>query len=156
NFVDSSGTPRFIGSAAGPVDNDQWGLDINHILTANDRLHGYYIFNLSKSVEPNFFGNTIPGFGHTYLGHRQFFSLNETHPFAQTLINEARCGFTRQFGKNTQNTQHTPADFGIRNGITQQIGLPQIDIAGGALNFGGPSNFPSGRGDTTLVAGDTV
>jgi hypothetical protein len=25
NFVDSSGTPRFIGSAPGPVDNDQWG-----------------------------------------------------------------------------------------------------------------------------------
>src|SRR6185369_3002532 len=28
-------------------------------------------------------------------------------------------------------------------------------IAGGALNIGGPSAFPSGRGDTTIVAGDT-
>ena len=156
NFVDSSGTPRFIGSAPGPVDNDQWGLDISHILNPSDRLHGYYSFNLSKSVEPNILGNTIPGFGHTYRIHRQFFSLNETHTFSPNLINEARFGFNRLFGTNTPNAQLNPADFGIRNGITQPIGLPQIDIAGGALNFGGPSNLPAGRGDTTFVAGDTL
>jgi hypothetical protein len=156
NFVDSSGTPRFIGAARGPVDNDQWGLDISHILTASDRLHGYYSFDLSKSVEPNYFGNTIPGFGHTYRIHRQFFSLNETHTFGAELINEVRSGFNRQFGTNTPNAPLNPADFSIRNGITQPIGLPQIDIAGGALDFGGPSNFPSGRGDTTFVAGDTL
>jgi hypothetical protein len=156
NFVDSSGTPRFVGSAPGPVNNDQWGLDISHILTASDRLHGYYSFNLSKSVEPNYVGNTIPGFGHTYHIRRQFFSLNETHTFSPNLINEVRFGFNRQFGTNTPNAQLNPADFGVRNGITQPIGLPQIDIAGGALNFGGPSNFPSGRGDTTFVAGDTL
>jgi hypothetical protein len=156
NFVDSSGTPRFIGSTPGPVNNDQWGLDINHILTGSDRLHGYYSFNLSKSVQPNYLGNTIPGFGHTYLVRRQFFSFNETHTFSPNLINEARFGFNRQSGSNTPNAQLNPADFGIRNGITQPIGLPQINLAGGALNFGGPSNFPAGRGDTTFVAGDTL
>ena len=156
NFVDSSGTSRLIGSAPGPVDNDQWGLDISHILTATDRLHGYYSFDLSKSVEPTISGNTIPGFGQTYRIHRQFFSLNETHTFSPDLINEVRFGFNRQFGTNTPNAQLNPADFGIRNGITQSIGLPQIDIAGGALDFGGPSKFPSGRGDTTFVAGDSL
>ena len=156
NFVDSSGTPRFIGSAPGPVGNDQWGLDISHILTASDRLHGYYSFDLSKSVEPTISGNTIPGFGHTYRIHRQFFSLNETHTFSPNLIDEGRFGFNRQFGTNTPNAELNPANFGIRNGISQAIGLPQIDIAGGSLDFGGPSNFPSGRGDTTFVTGNTL
>jgi hypothetical protein len=156
NFADSSEAPRFIGSAPGPVNNDQWGLDISHILSKADRLHGYYSFNLSQSIEPNYSGNTIPGFGHTYRVRRQFFSLNESHTFSPNLINEARFGFNRQFGTNTPNARLNPADFGIRNGITQPIGLPQISIAGGALNFGGPSNFPSGRGDTTFVAGNTV
>jgi Carboxypeptidase regulatory-like domain/TonB dependent receptor len=156
NFVDSTGTLRFIGSAPAPVDNDQWGLDISHTVRERDRLHGYYTFNYSKSIEPNYFGNTIPGFGHTYLVHRQFFSLNETHTFGPNLINEARFGFNRQFGSNTPNARLNPADFGIRNGIMQPIGLPQIDIAGGALDFGGPSNFPAGRGDTTFVAGDNL
>jgi hypothetical protein len=31
-----------------------------------------------------------------------------------------------------------------------------MGIAGGALNIGGPSTFPSGRGDTTIVAADTM
>jgi hypothetical protein len=156
NFIDSSGTPRFIGSAPGPVNNDQWGLDISHILNERDRLHGYYSFNLSNSVEPIYFGNTIPGFGHIYFGHRQFFSLNEMHTFGPNLIAEARFGFNRQLGSTKPNAQLNPTDFGIRNGITQPIGLPQIDIAGGALDFGGPSMLPTGRGDTTFVAGDNL
>ncbi|HEY9503376.1 MAG TPA: TonB-dependent receptor, partial [Pyrinomonadaceae bacterium] len=52
--------------------------------------------------------------------------------------------------------QLNPAEFGIRNGVTEPIGLPQINIAGGGLNFGGPANQPSGRGDTTIVAADTL
>jgi hypothetical protein len=156
NLIDSSGTARFVGSAPAPVNNDQWGLDISHILTSSDRLHGYYSLNLTKSVEPNFSGNTIPGFGHTYRNRRQFFSLNETHTLSPNRINEVRFGFNRQSGSNTPNSQLNPADFGIRNGIMQPIGLPQIDIAGGALNFGGPANFPAGRADTTVVVGDTL
>lgn len=34
--------------------------------------------------------------------------------------------------------------------------MPQIGVAGGGLNFGGPSAQPSGRGDTTFVVADTV
>src|SRR6185295_19168060 len=79
NFVDSSGTPRFIGSSAGPVHNDQWGMDIDHILSGSDRLHGYYNIDRVRSTEPNYSGNTVPEFGHTYVVQRQFFSLNETH-----------------------------------------------------------------------------
>ena len=49
NVIDSSGAPRYIGSAPGPVDVDQWGIDISHVFNKNDRLHGYYSFNLTKS-----------------------------------------------------------------------------------------------------------
>ena len=55
----------------------------------------------------------------------------------------------------TPNAQLNPADFGILNGISEPIGLPQISIAGG-LNFGGPAINPSGRGDTTFVVADTL
>ena len=43
----------------------------------------------------------------------------------------------------TPKAQLNPADFGILNGISEPIGLPQINIAGG-LNFGGPANLPVG------------
>ncbi len=49
-----------------------------------------------------------------------------------------------------------PADYGINNGITTAVVLPQITVQGVGLNFGGPSAFPQGRIDTTLVLSDTL
>src|SRR4029079_16094704 len=65
-------------------------------------------------------------------------------------------GLNRLSSTTQPNALLNPANFGIRDGIAQPIGLPQINISGGSLNFGGPSVFPSGRGDTTIVAGDMM
>ena len=156
NFMDSSGTPRFISSASAPVNVDQWTTDININLSPRDRLHGYHAVQRALTIEPTRFGNTIPGFGNTSLPLRQIFTLNETHTFGTKVVNEARAGFNRFSSSTTPNAQLNPADFGILNGVNQPIGLPQISVAGGALNFGGPSNQPSGRGDTTFVVADTI
>jgi len=156
NFADSSGTPRFVGSANAPVDADQWSLDMNYNLKVQDQLHGYYNLYRTLSSEPTRTGNTIPGFGNTTNVLRQVFTFNETHTFSACAVNEIRLGFNRFSSSNIPNAQLNPLDFGINNGITHPIGLPQISVAGGALNFGGPSAQPSGRGDTTLVAADTV
>ncbi len=155
NFVDASGTPRFVGSARAPVDSDQWTLDINYNVAKNDRLHGYYALYCTSSTEPRT-GSTVPSFGNTADVQRQIFTLNETHIFGPTLVNEIRFGFNRWFSTNKPNTQVNPADFGINNGITEAIGLPQINVAGGNLSFGGPAAQPSGRGDTTFVIADNV
>jgi len=156
NIIDSTGTSRFVGSASAPVDAGQWGMDITHILSQSDRLHGYYGFDLTQTTEPTLRGNTIPNFGYIQRPYRHFFSLNETHTFAQNRINELRVGLNRLSSTTQPNALLNPANFGIRDGIAQPIGLPQINISGGSLNFGGPSVFPSGRGDTTVVAGDMM
>ena len=156
NFVDSSGNSRFIGSATAPVDVDQTTIDISYNLAQNDRLHAYYATQHVDIIEPNRFGNTIPGFGHVFVIRRQVFTLNETHTFSSNVVNEARFGFTRTYGTSTPVAQQNPADFGIKAGRNEPVGLPQINIAGGALNFGGPTNFPSGRGDTMFVVADTL
>lgn len=154
NFVDSSGTSRFVGSANASVDTDQWSVDISHNLGKNDRLHGYYSVYRTALLEPTRNGNTVPGFGNTTFQLRQVFTFNETHIFGPTLVNEFRFGFNRFSSATTPNAQLDPTDFGINNGITDPIGLPQISVAGG-LNFGGPSINPSGRGDTTFIVGDS-
>jgi hypothetical protein len=155
NIVDSSGNSRFVGSARASVDTDQWTIDINYNFGNNDRLHGYYNLFRTSNTEPNRNGNTVPGFGNTSRQQRQIFTLNETHIFGSALVNELRLGFNRFHSETAPNAQQNPADFGINNGITQAIGLPQISVAG-ALNFGGPSINPSGRGDTTIVIGNTL
>jgi len=155
NLTDSGGTARFVGSAPALVNTDQWSIDISHNLGKNDRLHGYYSVYRTFNTEPTRNGNTIPGFGNNSRLFRQVLTLNETHIFGPTLVNELRLGFNRFSGVTTPNAKLNPTDFGINGGVTQPIGLPQISVAGG-LNFGGPSVNPSGRGDTTFVIGDSL
>lgn len=155
NLFDSSGTPRFVGSVNAPVDGDQWAIDIAHNFSANDRLHGYYVFYRTQGSEPTRTGNTLPGFGNVTRARRQAFTLNETHIFSPTLVNEFRFGLNRFRAATTPTAQLNPAEFGINNGINEPVGLPQINIAAD-LNFGGPSAQPSGRGDTTFVVSDTL
>ena len=153
-----SGVPiaRFQGSGTAPVDIDQYTIDMSHNFGTKDRLHGYYAFQRDKRGEPNLQGNTVPGFGDTRQSRRQIFTLNETHIFGPNLTNEARLGFNRINITFTPNLQVNPADFGINNGVNQDIGLPQISITGFNFNIGGPAGFPQGRADTTVVLSDTL
>ncbi len=156
NLIDSSGTPRFIGSANAPVDGDQWTIDITYNLTQKDRLHGYYNLYRTLGNEPTRTGNTIPGFGNFVRAQRQSFTLSETHIFSPTVVNEFRFGLNRLKAATRPNLQLNPAEFGINNGIDESIGLPQINIAGGNLNFGGPAPQPSGRGNTSFTFSNTL
>jgi hypothetical protein len=144
----------FQGSGTAPVDIDQWTLDISHNLGSSDRLHGYYAHQKDLRQEPVLQGNTLPGWGDTREARRQIFTFNYTHTFSPALVNEASLGFNRIFITFTPNAQLNPADFGIRNGINEPVGIPQISVTGLLLNFGGPAGFPQGRGDTTFVAAD--
>ena len=111
NFVDSSDTSRFVGSATAPVNVDHWTIDISHNLGQKDRLHGYYAVQRRDFLEPSRDGNTIPGFGNTHHSFRQFFSLNETHVFGPALVNEARIGFNRLHANTKPKAQLNPADL---------------------------------------------
>jgi hypothetical protein len=156
NAAGPTGAPRFIGTGTANVDIDQWTGDVNHQLGQNDRLHAYYAYQRDQRGEPNLQGNTIPGFGDTRTSNRQIGTLNHTHIFGPSLVNEARFGFNRINITFAPNVTSNPADFGIRNGITAPVVLPQITVQGVGLNFGGPSAFPQGRIDTTFVFSDTV
>ncbi|MDQ2922377.1 MAG: hypothetical protein M3R52_12310, partial [Acidobacteriota bacterium] len=96
------------------------------------------------------------GFGDTRKSHRQIFTLNETHTFGARMVNEARFGFNRIHIKFSPNAKLNPLDFGIKDGVTDAIGLPQMAVGGGGINMGGPAGFPQGRSDTTFVFSDTL
>jgi carboxypeptidase family protein len=150
------GTNQFAGSATAPVNIDQWTLDMSHNIGINDRLHGYYAIQRDERGEPTLQGNSVPGFGDTRQSRRQIFTLNETHTFGSSVVNEARFGFNRIHIAFTPNAQLNPLDFGIVNGVNEPIGLPQLAVGGSGLNFGGPAGFPQGRSDTTYVFSDTL
>jgi hypothetical protein len=156
NAAGPGGSARFVGSGTAPVNIDQETIDISHQMGQDDRLHAYYAVQRDFRGEPILQGNSIPGFGDTRQSRRQIFTLNETHTFTPNLVNEARFGYNRIHIVFTPNALLNPADFGISDGVTEAIGLPQISISNFTLNFGGPAGFPQGRGDTGFVVSDTL
>jgi hypothetical protein len=153
---DSTGL-RAIGSELAPVTIDQGTGDVRTNLRQNDDLHVYYAFQSDFRHEPNAQGNTVPGYGDNRGGHRQVLTLNETHVFSSSLVNEVRGGYNRIHISFDPTTLTDTAALGINVGVTQNPApLPQITITGPGLNFGGPGGFPSARNVTTTAIGDTA
>ncbi len=159
NFIpvanDSTGSV-FAGSSPGPVKTDQFSGDLSHKISDADSLHLYYAWQQDARTEPNLQGNTIPGFGDHRTAHRQIGTINEVHIFSSNTVNEARIGFNRIAISFSPNTPVDAASYGIDNGVANPIGLPQTTVSDIGLNFGGPSGFPQGRFDTTIVFSDSL
>jgi hypothetical protein len=147
----------FIGSATAPVNIDQGTADINHTFSDKDSLHGYYVYQNDFRGEPTQ-GSNIPGFGDTRAGHRQVFTLGETHVFSPALVNEARIGANRIHLVFFPQNATDPASLGLAGllGPNQQFLPTFVASDQPGLTFGDERNFPQGRGDTALEAADTI
>ena len=155
NAFDADGTPRFVGSAPAVTDQDRLTIDVKHNTRRNDRFQAFYGSQWVRSIEPTSQGNNVPGFGATARPSRSVLAVSATQVFGSTLLNEARFGRTRLDGGTFPASPLNPLEYGIRNGVTNAIGLPQMIVAG-AVNFGGPGTLPQGRFDTSYVVTDTL
>jgi hypothetical protein len=155
NFFDSDGTPRFVGSSDASVDENTWTADGRYNAGSRGRVQVFYGRQSVDSVEPASGGTSIPGFGQKRAIWKSTLTVSETHTFSPGLLNEVRFGQTMQDGSTLPGSALNPADFGIANGVTRPIGLPQLVVAG-SLNFGGPALLPQGRKDTLYLFNDTV
>jgi hypothetical protein len=155
NVVAADGTERFVGSAPAEFDSDRWTIDLRHQLADNHRLHLFKGSQRLFAAEPAAQGNSIPGFGSVRSPSHGILTLVYEHAVGRSVVNEARVGRSRLDGGTLPAAQLNPADFGIANGVTEAIGLPQIAVAGD-LNFGGPGILPQGRFDTSWVFADVV
>src|SRR5262245_17329061 len=90
NVFDADGTPRFVGSAPAVADQDRWTVDVTENVGRRDRLHLFYGSQFVRSLEPTSQGNSIPGFGSTSKPSRSVLTVNATHIFGSSMLNEAR------------------------------------------------------------------
>ena len=155
NYFDADGTPRFVGAADARVDENTWTADVRHNAGKRDRLLMFFGRQRITGVEPTSQGTSIPGFGQRRAITKTTLTVSDTHMFSAGLLNEARFGRTMQDGGTFPATALNPVDFGIVNGVTRPLGLPQMVVAG-ALSFGGPATLPQGRHDTLYVFNDTL
>ena len=162
--TDASAAPAdftgFTGGTLANVSLNQGSADIDVELRQSDRLHGFYVVQKDLRQEPTAGGaiaTNIPGFGDTRDGFRHLATLSEDHTFGPALANTVRLGFNRIHLTFTPNGLLDPTKFniGMPSGSPAATGLPFFNVAG-TLGFGGPTNEPQGRGDTTAVLNDTL
>src|SRR5271154_179128 len=147
---------NYVAFTPGPVNIDQFTVDIMHQFSSSDSAHGFYAFQKDVRTEPALQGDTIPGWGDHRNAHRQILTFNETHIFSPSFVNEARLGFNRiSIAFNPANLTD-PTSVGIGDGLSGPVGLPQITLSDIGLVLGGPSGFPQGRNDTLGVFSDTA
>jgi len=124
---------------------------IDYTATTKLSIYGSFVAeSVAQNIATSMWSNdNVPSVGNTFGNPSYAGVLHTAYAISPNLVNEARFGFNRIFIRFSPNAQLNPADFGI-TGLNRPIGLPQISIGGSRLNFGGPSGFPQGRGDTTL------
>ncbi len=146
----------FQGVPLGHEHSDQFTIKIDHELTKDQRLTGYYYFTQHYLAKPfakfQAGGATLPGFGDLTDERVQQLNLSHTWTIGSTSVNEARFTFFRE-GQGTflhpQNTKLTqdscatvPAtacfadpnnpDLGIHPNLgASHEGVPYINISGG-------------------------
>jgi hypothetical protein len=147
---------NYVAFTPGPVNIDQFTVDIMHQFSSSDSAHGFYAFQKDVRTEPALQGDTIPGWGDHRNAHRQILTFNETHVFNPTFVNDVRLGFNRiSIAFNPANLTD-PNSVGLGDGLQGNVGLPQITLSDIGLVFGGPAGFPQGRNDTLGILSDTA
>jgi hypothetical protein len=152
-----NGGPAFLGSATAPVDIDQGTADLHHNFNDIDSIHGYYVYQRDLRGEPAQ-GCGIPGCGDIREGHRQVLTLNETHVFSSSVVNEARLGANRIHITFTPQNTTDPNSLGLGTALgPNEAFMPTVVLTFlQGLTFGDERGFPQGRGDTTFALGDTL
>ena len=161
--TDTTGNPAnfngFSGAALANVSLNQGSGDLDFELTQNDRLHFYYVMQKDLREEPTQGGAApanIPGFGDTRDGFRQLMTISEDHIFSPALTNTVRLGYNRIHLTFTPTALNPPILIsGLPPGAPVGVGIPNINVTGD-MDFGGPTDEPQGRGDTTVVLNDTL
>jgi Carboxypeptidase regulatory-like domain/TonB dependent receptor len=126
-------------------DTDQFGLRVDHYLTAADNLNFRYMYSngtLFDALSPA--GASVPGFP-VGEGHRaQNFVAQETHTFSPSMVGVARFSYLRNKFRVDEHINHTPLSslgFTYSPSLAEAAGPPFIQV-NGYTSVGDPITGP--------------
>jgi carboxypeptidase family protein/TonB-dependent receptor-like protein len=133
------GVPNYIFQAAVP--NDTWSLDgrIDHTLNERNRLFGRYSYYHVSREDPPWTSDPVPGNGNfatDYRIHTQQFALGLTTTISNSLLNEIRGGWNRDYAHSDPVGVALGQSLAPNYGLTgipvtpNTAGIPPIDING--------------------------
>ena len=142
---------------------DQFTTNLDHQLTAANRVSGKYFFSNQPSRDPLANANALTRFEREDTTYQRTFSLTDLHVFSSSVVNEFRGGFFRNRNDSDPVAYFTNDEFGIVNPLDAKVpDLTQLDIrgdrdVGGRVRFGTPSDGTRIYDlQTTYTIGDTL
>ncbi len=141
----NSGPNGFITTQTLDQDNDQFGVRLDHYLTARDVLNFRYMFTQGNTTDPlSTAGANVPGFPVGEDQRAQNFVAQETHTFSPTLVGVARFSFLRNkilFDEHINHTTPASLGFAYAPSLDLAIGPPFVQVSGYA-SIGDPITGP--------------
>ena len=126
-------------------DTNQWGIRVDHRLSAADELFVRYLFSQADVVSPlSINGADVPGFPVSDAIRTQNLMVSNTHTFSPTLVNYSRFAYFRNrfdFDRRFNTTPPASLGFNITPTFDQAIGPPFIQVSGLA-SVGNPISGP--------------
>ncbi|HLH09021.1 MAG TPA: TonB-dependent receptor [Terriglobales bacterium] len=115
-------------------DSDQFGIKIDHYLTARDTLNFRYMFDQLSQLDPlSPSGASVPGFPVGEDQRAQNFVAQETHTFSSAMIFVGRFSFLRNkflFGEHMNNQSPESLGFQYQPSLGLAAGPPFIQVNG--------------------------
>ena len=139
------GTNGFVTTQTLDQNNDQFGIRLDHYLTAHDVLNFRYMFSQGDATDPlSTAGANVPGFPVAENQRVQNFVGQETHTFSPTLVGVARFSFMRNKYLFNEAVNHTtPASLGFTYAPSLDVALgPPFVQVGGYASIGDPITGP--------------
>jgi outer membrane receptor protein involved in Fe transport len=141
----NNGENGFIGTETLVQNNNQFGVRIDHYLSAADTLNFRYMYSSGPTTDPlSPVGANVPGFPVGEYDRAQNFVSQETHVFSPKTIGVARFSFLRNTFLLDEHLNHeSPSDLGFQYAPTlpSAAGPPFIQI-GGYASVGDPITGP--------------
>jgi len=141
----NNGSNGFVTTQTLVENNDQFGMRVDHYLTAADSLNFRYMFSTGPTTNPvSPSGASVPGFPVGEYDRAQNFVAQETHVFSPTTIGVLRFSFLRNTFLLSQHLNHeSPANLGFQYQPTlpEASGPPFVQI-GGYASVGDPITGP--------------
>jgi len=139
------GLNTFIATQSLSVNNDQFGIRLDHYLTPSDNLNFRYLYSGGPTTDPlSPSGANVPGFPVGEDDRAQNFVVQETHVFSPAIVGVARFSYLRNKFLFDQHINHTlPSDLGFQYQPTLDAaaGPPFVQVAGYA-SVGDPITGP--------------
>ncbi len=130
----NQGTNGFIATQTLSQSNDQFGVRLDHYLSAADTLNFRYMYSSGPTTDPlSTAGANVPGFPVGQDDRAQNFVAQETHIFSPKTIGVARFSYLRNKFLLDQHINHEPATdlgFQYQPTLASAAGPPFIQVSG--------------------------